>query len=202
MLHEQIKEYVEVSREIVKVLVSDNEAGALKKSLELQKSMLDTLLDTESKASQLVTALKSVEEKVAETLLDTEQTKQKTLSTLQNDEKALQAACQENASLETNIKYPFTVALYLEDLKVMEEEIVELEKEADEDTTVIIPSALYLAKLFHNVTKIEWDYNCDSTLIKGIHYGGDIAQPICIDSAQHSRIFMCDYLWSLLSTDW
>ncbi|CAJ0955195.1 unnamed protein product, partial [Ranitomeya imitator] len=85
----------------------------------------------------------------------------------------------------------------LEEVKLLEDEIAEVERETQEDTTVIIPSALYLAKLFHSVTKIDWDYNCDSTLIKGIHYGGEIAQPIIIDSSQHLKIFICDYLWSL-----
>ncbi|CAJ0955193.1 unnamed protein product [Ranitomeya imitator] len=55
----------------------------------------------------------------------------------------------------------------LEEVKLLEDEIAEVERETQEDTTVIIPSALYLAKLFHSVTKIDWDYNCDSTLIKG-----------------------------------
>ncbi|CAJ0955189.1 unnamed protein product [Ranitomeya imitator] len=90
----------------------------------------------------------------------------------------------------------------LEEVKLLEDEIAEVERETQEDTTVIIPSALYLAKLFHSVTKIDWDYNCDSTLIKGIHYGGEIAQPIIIDSSQHLKIFICDYLWSLMATEW
>ncbi|XP_063302002.1 kinetochore protein Spc24 [Pelobates fuscus] len=199
MLREQMNEYLEVSREIVKVMVSDTAAGALKKSLDRQEAMIDSLLDTETKASQLIRALMSVEEQVAHTLLDTEEEKQKTLTKLQKIEKELRDACEKNASMETNYKF---LKKDMDDLKEMEEEIAYLDKESNEDTTVIIPSALYLAKLFHNVTKIDWDYNCDSTLIKGIHYGGEIAQPISIDSTQHSRIFICDYLWSLLSTDW
>ncbi|XP_053320840.1 kinetochore protein Spc24 [Spea bombifrons] len=199
MLHEQIEEYIDVSREIIKVMVSDTAAGVLKKSLERQESMIDALLETETEASQLIRALMSVEEEVAQTLLDTEETKQKSLSKLQKIEKELQDTSEKNMSLQTSIKF---LQKELEDVRAMEKEIAEIHREADEDTTVVIPSALYLAKLFHNVTKIDWDYSCDSTLIKGIHYGGDIAQPISIDSTQHSKIFICDYLWSLLSTEW
>ncbi|KAG8441336.1 hypothetical protein GDO86_006896 [Hymenochirus boettgeri] len=161
--------------------------------------MIESLLETDTQASQLILDLMSVEEKVAQTLLDTEETKQKTSSKLQKLERELQEACKRNEALETSIKF---LQKELEELKVMENEISDLQREADEDTTTVIPSAVYLAKLFHNVTKIDWDYNCDPTLIKGIHYGGEIAQPICIDSNQHSKLFICNYLWSLLSTDW
>ncbi|XP_075062924.1 kinetochore protein Spc24 [Mixophyes fleayi] len=199
MFREQMQEYVEVSREIVKVIMSDNAAAALKKSLDWQETVIDSLTETENQAADLVRDILSVEEEVAEKLLETEETMQKSSSKLRQIELELQDVCQKNESLETSIKF---LKKELEEVKNMEEEIAELEKEVREDTTVVIPSALYMAKLFHSVTKIDWDYNCDSTLIKGIHYGGEIAQPICIDSTQHSQIFICDYLWSLLSTEW
>ncbi|XP_075711564.1 kinetochore protein Spc24 isoform X2 [Rhinoderma darwinii] len=199
MFREQMQEYMEVSREIVKVMVTDSAAAALKKSLDRQETMIDSLTETESQASDLIRDFLSVEEDVAQGLLETEEIKQKTSSKLQKIEQELQAVCDQNASLESSIKF---LQKELEEVKLLEEEIAEVERESQEDTTVVIPSALYLAKLFHSVTKIDWDYNCDSTLIKGIHYGGEIAQPISIDSTQHSKIFVCDYLWSLLSTEW
>ncbi|KAM4677950.1 kinetochore protein Spc24 [Discoglossus pictus] len=199
MLQEQMQEYVDLSREILKVMVSDTATKALKKSLDKQEAIIDSLLDSETQASQLVRELMSVEESVAQTLLQTEEAKQKTSSKLRKIEQELQEGSGKNTSVQNNIKF---LQKDLEELKEMENEIAQLEKEADEDTTVVIPSAVYLAQLFHNVTKIDWDYNCDPTLIKGIHYGGEIAQPINIDSTQHSKIFICDYLWSLLSTEW
>ncbi|XP_073443673.1 kinetochore protein Spc24 [Dendrobates tinctorius] len=199
MMRKRMQDYLEVSREIVKVMVSDNAPAILKKSLDSQECMIDSLIETESEMSDLLRDFLSVEEDVAQTLLETEETKQKTFSKLGKIEQELQAACDKNASLESDIKF---LQKELQEVKLLEDEIAEVEREAQEDTTVIIPSALYLAKLFHSVTKIDWDYNCDSTLIKGIHYGGEIAQPISIDSAQHSKIFICDYLWSLMSTEW
>ncbi|PIO38977.1 hypothetical protein AB205_0164840 [Aquarana catesbeiana] len=189
MLQEEMEEYVELSRELVKVLVSDGAVADLKKSLDWQEAMINSLVDTQMQTLDLIRDLLSVEEKVAHTVLATEETKQKVSSRLHKIERELQDVCEKNAS-------------EIEDLKLLEDEIEEVEREAQEDTTVVIPSALYMAKLFHSVTKIDWDYSCDSTLIKGIHYGGEIAQPICIDSTQRSKIFICDYLWSLLSTEW
>ncbi|KAE8619834.1 hypothetical protein XENTR_v10009995 [Xenopus tropicalis] len=140
MLCEQIKEYVDVSREIVKVMVSDSAAVALKKSLDRQEAMIDLLLDTETEASQLIRDFMAVEEKVAQTLLDTEETKQKTSSKLQKIERELQEKIEKNSSLESGIKF---LQKELEELKMMEEEIADMEREADEDTTTVIPSAVY-----------------------------------------------------------
>ncbi|KAM4036315.1 kinetochore protein Spc24 isoform 2-T2 [Anomaloglossus baeobatrachus] len=199
MQRKQMQDYLQVSREIVNILVSDHAARILKKSLDSQESMIDSLIETESQMSDLLRDFLSVEEDVAQTLLETEEMKQKTSSKLGKIEQELQAAGDKNASLESDIKF---LQKELEEVKLLEDEIADVEREAWEDTTVVIPSAIYMAKLFHSVTKIDWDYSCDSTLIKGIHYGGEIAQPISLDSAQHSKIFICDYLWSFLSTEW
>ncbi|XP_069623195.1 kinetochore protein Spc24 [Ranitomeya imitator] len=199
MMRKQMQEYLEVSWEMVKFMESDNAPVILKKSFDLQECMIDSLIQTESEMSDLLRDFLSVEEDAARTLLETEDTKQKTLYKLGKIEQELQTLCDKNASLESGIKF---LQKELEEVKLLEDEIAEVERETQEDTTVIIPSALYLAKLFHSVTKIDWDYNCDSTLIKGIHYGGEIAQPIIIDSSQHLKIFICDYLWSLMATEW
>ncbi|NP_001181751.2 kinetochore protein Spc24 [Macaca mulatta] len=76
------------------------------------------------------------------------------------------------------------------------------EKEVDEDTTVTIPSAVYVAQLYHQISKIEWDYECEPGMIKGIHHGPSVAQPIHLDSTQLSRKFISDYLWSMVDTEW
>ncbi|XP_063787455.1 kinetochore protein Spc24 [Pseudophryne corroboree] len=199
MFWEGIQEYVELSQEIVKVMVSDNAAVTLKISLDMQEAMIDSLAETENQASELIRDVLSVEEVVAEKLLETEEAMQKASSRQRQIDQELQQVLKKNASLESSIKF---LNKELDEVNHLEKEIAEVEKEAEEDTTVVIPSALYMAKLFHSVTKIDWDYSCDPTLIKGIHYGGEIAQPISIDSTQHSKIFICNYLWSLLSTDW
>ncbi|XP_040202356.1 kinetochore protein Spc24 [Rana temporaria] len=199
MLREELEEYVAVSRELVKVVVSDSAVADLTKSVDCQEDMINSLVGTELQTLDLIRDLMSVEEKVAHTVLAAEETKQKVSSRLHKIEREIQEVCEKNASVETDKKF---LQKEVEDLKLLEDETEEIEREAQEDTTVVIPSALYTAKLFHSVSKIDWDYSCDSTLIKGIHYGGEIAQPLCIDSTQHSKIFISDYLWSLLSTDW
>ncbi|XP_054859852.1 kinetochore protein Spc24-like [Eublepharis macularius] len=84
------------------------------------------------------------------------------------------------------------------ELEEVREEIERLEKK-DNDASM---SALYLSQLYYRICPIDWDYSCEATLIKGIHHGPDIAQRINVDSSQHSRCFVGDYLWSLVPTTW
>ncbi|XP_026940898.1 kinetochore protein Spc24 isoform X2 [Sagmatias obliquidens] len=90
----------------------------------------------------------------------------------------------------------------LEELKEIETDLERQEREVDEDTTVTIPSAVYVAQLYRRISKIEWDYECEPGMIKGIHHGPSVAQPIHLDSTQLSKKFISDYLWSLVDTEW
>uniref|UniRef100_A0A8D0DTL7 Kinetochore protein Spc24 n=1 Tax=Salvator merianae TaxID=96440 RepID=A0A8D0DTL7_SALMN len=61
---------------------------------------------------------------------------------------------------------------------------------------------MYLVQLYYLICHIDWDYSCEPSIIKGIHYGPDIAQPINLDTRLHSRCFINDYLWNLVNTSW
>ncbi|CAK7299923.1 Kinetochore protein Spc24 [Vulpes lagopus] len=39
-------------------------------------------------------------------------------------------------------------------------------------------------------------------MVKSIHRGSSVAQPIHLDSTQLSKKFISNYLWNLLDTDW
>lgn len=49
----------------------------------------------------------------------------------------------------------------------MEEDLQRQERDVDEDNTVTIPSAVYVAQLYHQISKIEWDYECEPGMVKG-----------------------------------
>nr|XP_023419894.1 kinetochore protein Spc24 [Cavia porcellus] len=67
--------------------------------------------------------------------------------------------------------------------------------------TVLTPCR-YVAQLYRRISKIEWDYQSEPGTICGIHHGPSVAQPIHLDSAQLSKQFISDYLWSLVDTEW
>ncbi|XP_069087917.1 kinetochore protein Spc24 [Pleurodeles waltl] len=197
MFAEQMKEMLEVGHEVTKMLNVEN--NTIRKTFDMQAMALDKLLETEASAADIVKDLLSLEEDAAQQLLDTVDEKERCMSQLRKIEEELKQTGNQNGNLQTEIKF---LTKELEELKEMEAEMQQMQQEVNEDTTEVIPSARYLAQLYHKVTKIDWDYSAEPTLIKGIHYGGDIAQPINIDSTKHSKSFICDYLWSLLPTDW
>ncbi|XP_029440133.1 kinetochore protein spc24-like isoform X2 [Rhinatrema bivittatum] len=199
MLSEDLQVSEDISKEIVQVLCTGESNKLLEKTLEKQEKMLDLLLETEATASHIIQDFLAVEKSVAEKLIGVEAKKQSGLSKLHEIERELKEVSAENTNLEAELKF---LMKELEELREMEDEMERMQKEVDEDTTTTIPSAVYLAQLYHKVTRIQWDYDCDPTLIRGIHYNGDLAQPIEMDSKQHSGSSVCDYLWSLVSTEW
>uniref|UniRef100_A0A674P524 Kinetochore protein Spc24 n=1 Tax=Takifugu rubripes TaxID=31033 RepID=A0A674P524_TAKRU len=90
----------------------------------------------------------------------------------------------------------------LENLRNAEHEIQTLQSEVDEDTTEVIPSAVYVAQLFYLITKIKWEYDTQPNILKGVHYGEDLATPINIDSSLQDESEISDELWDFISTKW
>ncbi|XP_026305707.1 kinetochore protein Spc24 [Piliocolobus tephrosceles] len=141
----------------------------------------------------------TMEKEVAQSLLNAKEQVHQGGVELQQLEAGLQEAGEEDAHLKASL---LQLTRELEELKEIEADLQRQEKEVDEDTTVTIPSAVYVAQLYHQISKIEWDYECEPGMIKGIHHGPSVAQPIHLDSTQLSRKFVSDYLWSLVDTEW
>ncbi|XP_063513504.1 kinetochore protein Spc24 isoform X1 [Pongo pygmaeus] len=141
----------------------------------------------------------TMEKEVAQSLLNAKEQVHQGGVELQQLEAGLQEAREEDTRLKASL---LQLTRELEELKEIEADLERQEKEVDEDTTITIPSAVYVAQLYHQVSKIEWDYECEPGMIKGIHHGPSVAQPIHLDSTQLSRKFISDYLWSLVDTEW
>ncbi|KYO37482.1 kinetochore protein Spc24 [Alligator mississippiensis] len=180
---------------LLKVMASGRVEAQLHHSLEQQERVLDELLDTQATAAQLVRDLMGTEEKVAHQLLAKEEELQHCLQRVQALEADAQAATEEGTRLQASM-----AALCME-LEQLREEMQRLDQDVQEDASAV-PPATYTAQLYYKISRIDWDYECGPVQVKGIHYGPAIAQPISIDSSQHSRSFVADYLWSLVDTAW
>ncbi|XP_044514337.1 kinetochore protein Spc24 [Gracilinanus agilis] len=181
-------------------LLNANRAGAwVRRFLGKQERMIERLLDLKENAEGFFSEILAIEENVAQKLIDEEETAQRVESKLQKIEAELQKTSEKNDNLKANLDL---LTKELEELKEMEQDLLKTEGEVDEDTTVVIPSAVYVSQLYHQISKIEWDYECEPTIIKGIHHGPNIAQPIHLDNTQHSQKFISDYLWNLVDTQW
>ncbi|KAM9514254.1 kinetochore protein Spc24 [Guaruba guarouba] len=86
----------------------------------------------------------------------------------------------------------------LEELQARKQELKEDEEKAEEG----LISLQYLLHLYQKLSRISWDSEAKPWHVKGIHFGPPIAQPVDIDSRNHSHCFISDYLWSLIPHEW
>ncbi|XP_042305624.1 kinetochore protein Spc24 isoform X2 [Sceloporus undulatus] len=194
-LSERIQDMEKVSKELLKLMAEGKAVEKLKDNLSKQEQMIDKLLDTRKTTKQLIKELMATEEKAAQKLYDREQELKETLQKLQKIEDELLQANEKDATLRNSTNE------LKKQLEALREEIRQQERNAAENVDASM-SATYLVHLYYQICHIDWDYSCDPSVIKGTHYGPDIAQSINLDSTQHSRCFISDHLWNLVNTSW
>ncbi|RMB90080.1 hypothetical protein DUI87_33535 [Hirundo rustica rustica] len=64
------------------------------------------------------------------------------------------------------------------------------------------PRRRYVAQLYYEISRIDWDYGAEPGRIRGVHHGPDIAVPLDLEASRHSGTFVCDYLWGLVPAQW
>ncbi|XP_020750023.2 kinetochore protein Spc24 [Odocoileus virginianus] len=189
----------EVSQGLLSLLGANRAEAQQRRLLGRHEQMVERLLETQDGAEKWLREILTAEKEVAQSLLDAKEQAHQGGVELQQLEAELQRASEEDARLKANL---LQLTRELEELKEIEGDLERQEKEVDEDTTVTIPSAVYVAQLYRRISKIEWDYECEPGMIKGIHHGPSVAQPIHLDSTQLSKKFISDYLWNLVDTEW
>ncbi|XP_004442698.1 PREDICTED: kinetochore protein Spc24 [Ceratotherium simum simum] len=189
----------EVSQGLLSLLGTNRAEAQQRRLLGRHEQVVERLLETQDGAEQRLREILDAEKEVAQGLLDAKEQAQQAGAELQQLEAELQRAGEEDARLKASL---LQLTRELEELREIEADLERQERGVDEDTTVTIPSAVYVAQLYHRISKIEWDYECEPGMIKGIHHGPSVAQPLHLDGTQLSKKFVSDYLWSLVDTEW
>ncbi|XP_007106737.1 kinetochore protein Spc24 [Physeter macrocephalus] len=189
----------EVSQGLLSLLGANRAEAQQRRLLRRHEQVVERLLETQDGAEQRLREVLTAEEEVAQSLLNAKEQAHQGGVELRQLEVELQRASEEDARLKASL---LRLSRELEELKEIEADLERQEREVDEDTTVTVPSAVYVAQLYRRISKIEWDYECEPGMIKGIHHGPSVAQPIHLDSTQLSKKFISDYLWSLVDTEW
>ncbi|XP_044299425.1 kinetochore protein Spc24 [Varanus komodoensis] len=190
---EQVKDMEKVSKELLKLMSGGKAMNMLKHILTKQEQMIDKLLETQKTTKQLIQELMTAEVKVAQKLADQEEELNASLQKLQKIEDELLQASEKDDKQRTS------TSELRKELEALREEIKQEKSMAEAAETCM--AAKYLVHLYYAICHIDWDYSCEPEVIKGTHYGPDIAQPIYL-STEFSRCFISNYLWSLVSTDW
>ncbi|XP_037112338.1 kinetochore protein Spc24 [Syngnathus acus] len=163
-----------------------------------QQTFYDRHVETKETVIQILKDVTQQEEVMVHRLTDM---KKKMLQEKEQEnlDDQLRQLTAKNQMLDSELQF---LQSELERLRSPDDELTMLQNEVDEDTTEIIPSAIYVAKLNYLITRIDWEYDTEPHILKGVHYGPDVATPINIDTTVTSPSEIADQLWSFVSDEW
>ncbi|KAK2894215.1 kinetochore protein Spc24 [Channa argus] len=164
---------------------------------ELQ-ALFDQHIETKKIVTEILKEKNEIQEGVGQRFLDMEEEKQQRERDLMNLEEQLRQCTAKSQITDSELQF---LKGELEHLRNTNHELETLQNEVDEDTTEIIPSAKYVAQMYYLITKIKWEYETSPHMLKGVHYGAELAAPINIDTSTQSPIDVSDKLWSFVSTE-
>ncbi|KAM9785332.1 kinetochore protein Spc24 [Syngnathus typhle] len=164
-----------------------------------QQTFYDRHVETKETVMQILKDVTQQEEVVVHHLTDMKEKKMLQEKEQENLDDQLRQLTAKNQMLDSELRF---LQSELERLRSPDDELTMLQNEVDEDTTEIIPSAIYVAKLNYLITRIDWEYDTEPHILKGVHYGPDVATPINIDTTVTSQSDIADQLWSFVSDEW
>ncbi|XP_057345895.1 kinetochore protein Spc24 isoform X2 [Manis pentadactyla] len=136
----------EVSQGLVSLLGANRAEAQQRRLLGRHEQIVERLLETQDGAEQQLREVLAAEEEVAQRLLDAKEQACLGGTELQQLEAQLQKAGEEDSRLKASL---LQLTRELEACKEVEADLETREREVDEDTTVTIPSAVYVAQLYH-----------------------------------------------------
>ncbi|KAK7168215.1 hypothetical protein R3I94_002305 [Phoxinus phoxinus] len=184
---------------LIEFIKSSKAENVLRGAREKLQEFFDHHIKTKKTTTEILNDLVHAEEVVGHKLLDLERQKSQRVQEIERMEQEVQRSLSKSQILDSEQEF---LQKELERLRDAEQEIQTLQQEVDEDTTEVIPSAIYVAQLYNKVTKIKLELDPEPHILRGVHYGADVATPINIDTSTRSPCEVSDDLWSLVNTEW
>ncbi|XP_041634138.1 kinetochore protein Spc24 [Cheilinus undulatus] len=190
---------LEEMAETLVTFINSGQLEQLRRVKDKHQALSDQHLETKKIVTQILKDVAQIEESAGQRLLDMEEEKKQREMELDGLEEQLRQCSAKNQITESELQF---LQREFESLRNAEHELQTLQDEVDEDTTEVIPSAVYVAKVYYLITKIKWEYDTQPNILRGVHYGADLATPINIDTSVRSRSDISDQLWGFVSTEW
>ncbi|XP_048846453.1 kinetochore protein Spc24 isoform X2 [Brienomyrus brachyistius] len=130
----------ETGEDLVSIIKSSNAESIARAVVEKRQQLFDLLINTRKTTSQLLNDMMRTEELVGQKLLDTEARKSEAARELESLQQELERYQARKHTMEAELQF---LQGELESLQNSEVEIEALQQEVDEDTTEVIPSAMY-----------------------------------------------------------
>ncbi|XP_042361732.1 kinetochore protein Spc24 [Plectropomus leopardus] len=179
--------------------INSSQPKILRRVRDEQQALFDQHVETKKILTQILKDVAQTEESTGQRLLDMEEEKQQRERELESLEEQLRQHTAKGQMTDSELQF---LQRELDSLRNTEHELETLQSEVDEDTTEVIPSAVYVSQLYYLISKIKWEYDTQPNILRGVHYGADLATPINIDTSARSRNDVSDQLWGFVSTEW
>ncbi|XP_029945745.1 kinetochore protein Spc24 [Salarias fasciatus] len=186
---------LEETAEALVAFINNSQPERLKRVRKEQQALGDCQAESVKTVTQILNDVARVEENMSQMLLDSEQRSNAREEELQSLEEQLRQSRARSQTADSELQL---LQRELDHLRSTEAELAALQSEVDEDTTEVIPSSVYVAQLYHVITRIKWEYGSAPGLLEGVHYGADLATPISIDTSTRSRWDVSDQLWGFV----
>ncbi|XP_030262554.1 kinetochore protein Spc24 [Sparus aurata] len=190
---------LEETGEALVAFINSSQPVILRRVKDEHRALFDQHVETKKIVTQILKDMAQTEESAGQRLLDMEEEKKQRENELENLGEQLRQCTAKSQITDSELQF---LQRELESLRNTEHELQSLQNEVDEDTTEVIPSAVYVAQVYYLITKIKWEYNTPANILKGVHYGADLATPINIDTSMRPRSDISDQLWDFVSTEW
>ncbi|XP_045892155.1 kinetochore protein Spc24 isoform X1 [Micropterus dolomieu] len=190
---------LEETGEVLVSFINSSQPEKLRQVKDEHQNLFDQHVETKKIVTQILKDMAQIEESVGQRLLDFEEEKHQREKDLEGLHEQLRQCTAKSQITDSELQL---LRREFESLRNTEHELQNLQSEVDEDTTEVIPSAVYVAQVYYLVTKIKWEYDTQPNILKGVHYGADLATPINIDTSERPRSDVSDQLWGFVSTKW
>ncbi|XP_054463839.1 kinetochore protein Spc24 [Anoplopoma fimbria] len=190
---------LEETGEVLVAFINSSQPEKLRQVKDEHRAFFDHHVETKKIVTQILKDVGQIEERAGQMLMDMEEEKTQRERELESLGEQLRQGTAKSQMTDSELQF---LQRELESLRNTEHELETLQTEVDEDTTEVIPSAIYVAQVYYLITKIKWEYDTQPNILKGVHYGADLATPINIDTSTRSRSDVSDQLWGFVSTEW
>ncbi|KAI3360156.1 hypothetical protein L3Q82_014473 [Scortum barcoo] len=190
---------LEETGEVLVSFINSSQPEKLRQVKNEHQALFDQHVETKKIVTQILKDVAQIEENAGQRLLDMEEEKKHREKELESLEEQLRQCTAKSQITDSELQF---LQRELESLRNTEHELQTLQSEVDEDTTEVIPSAVYVAQVYYLITKIKWEYDTQPNILRGVHYGADLATPINMDTSLRSRSDVSDQLWGFVSTEW
>ncbi|XP_071275106.1 kinetochore protein Spc24 [Agelaius tricolor] len=192
-----VEEVEELSQELLRELSSGCTEELLRRGLHRRERLHRRLREAQGKARELAQGLAEAEAGLCHRLRGAQAHVQRLRGRRQELDTELERA---QGSLSGARDKTQALRRALEELQEQLQQLEQHQEEEEEEHS--LPPDVYVAQLYYEISRIDWDCSAQPGHIRGVHYGPDIAVPLDLDGAQHSGTFVSDFLWGLVPTEW